>query len=204
MIQSVNLYTEDMRPRHNVLTLNQISGAALLALVLVTLAVFYAGWQADEAATARQSAEARVAVLQADVTAAGERLQRRVEDPGLRLELEQLHAALQNHDDLVKRVERLAAYSTEGFSPLMLGLSRQAVDGVWLTALEVDRESGNLALDGLTRDGSLVPFYLEQLSREEAFAGRRFRYFRLDRPEDRADVLGFRVATQVGDRETGK
>jgi MSHA biogenesis protein MshI len=204
MIQSVNLYTEDMRPRRDPLTLTQVTTVALAALVVLSLASFYAGWRADEAASARQAANARIAELRSALADAGDRLERRAEDPALRGELEKLSAALRRGDELVQQVERLASRSAEGFSPFMLGLARQAVDGVWLTTLEVDRDTGNLVLEGLTEDGSLVPLYLEQLRSEPAFSGRRFRYFRLDRPEDSAAVLGFRVAAQVGGQESAR
>ena len=179
MIQSVNLYTEDMRPRRDSLTLNQITLTALLALAIVVLGSAYAGGKADNAIAARQVADARVVALRDNVASAAETLKTRTQDPQLQAELDRMSSTLRSRDDLITQVEQLAQQTAQGFSPLFLGLARQRVEGVWLTALEVDRNSGNLALEGLTTDGSLVPFYLERLRAEEAFAGQRFRHFKI-------------------------
>lgn len=204
MNQAVNLYTEDMRPRRDPLSLNRVAGFALGAFAVIVFAGFYTSWQASLAVDARLLAEARVESLRNQVTTASERLAARTEDPALQAELERLSAAIRGRDELVQRVEQLAARSVEGFSSYLVGLSRQAVEGVWLTALEVDREYNSLALEGLTEDGSLVPLYLEQLRAEPAFAGRRFSHFGLERPEEDAQILHFRVAAKPADQEAGQ
>lgn len=197
MTQSVNLYPQDMRPRQDVLTLTQLAASCLGILVLVMLGSWYAAWHATVAVEKKEIAETQLAQARKAVAAADERLQRRVNDPSLIAELEQLRQILANQEGLLQQVKHINRQSEQGFSDVMLGLSRQAVDGVWLTHLEIDRETGALALAGLTENGSLVPRYLEQLRSETAFAGRRFRYFRLDRPEDDSRILAFRIAAQV-------
>lgn len=202
-MQSVNLYPQEMRPRRQLLTLAQVVGAALLTLLLVMLNATYVRWQATEALVAQQTVQTRNPQLRQAVTAAQQRLDERRADPALTAELEQLSSDLRSQERLLQWVEQFASEGTEGFSPVLAGLARQAVDGVWLTALEIDRNNNNLALTGLTRDARLVPLFLEQLRRESAFAGRRFRQFELARPGDKGDgsdeghdsqVLGFYVA----------
>ena len=200
MIQSINLYTEDMRPQRDLLTLPHLVAAALVAIAIVASASAYANWRAHQSSNLESIAESRAAELHAQVAADEKRLEGRVEDSALQADLEQLTAALRHRDQLVQRVEQLASRSAAGFSPYMLGLANQAVDGVWLTGMEIDRDTGDLVLKGLTSNGSLVPLYLEQLRSEPVFNGRRFRYFRLDRPEDGSEILSFRVAAQVGNR----
>lgn len=197
MKQQINLYTEDMRPRQELFTATRLAGVVLAALIFVVISAGYASWQASGSGADRQAAQVRLAEIRSDLADVVTQLEGRTVDPALAAELERLNLDLQNRVALITRLENLALRGAQGFSPLLTGLSRQAVDGVWLTSLEVDREPGNLVLRGLTEDGGLVPYYLEQLRLEPAFAGRRFRQFRLEQIEDRKGVLGFSVGSAI-------
>lgn len=196
MTQYVNLYTPDMRPRRDLLTLNRFAALAVFAVIAVFAGASYASWHATAATSRQQAAETQAPAIRQAVELAQERLSARVVDPRLQADVDELSAVLRNRALLLKWVEQFAQQGAKGFSPYLAGLARQAVDGVWLTELEVDRETDNLALAGLTRDASLVPLYLERLRVEEAFAGRGFRHFELQRPEADSAILGFRVAVR--------
>lgn len=204
MMQSVNLYTQDLRPRRDVLTLTHTALAGAAVLLMVLLSALYTDWRADQAVAAQQSLQAQIPQLQAAVKTAEESLSQRRADTALAADVDRLSRALVNRERLLAWMQQFARTGAEGFSPYLAGLARQAVNGVWLTGLEVDRETGAMALTGLTRDGGLVPFYLEQLRSEPAFAGRRFRHFELDRSVEDSSVLRFRVASHAGEQEARK
>lgn len=202
-MQQVNLYTDEMRPRRELLSPSRLAAVTLTALVVVVFCSGYAHWRAGLAAAEHQAAQLRLDQLRSGLAAAIGRLEGRQADPSLSAELERLNLDLHNRSMLIARLEKLATHAEQGFSPLLTGLSRQAVEGVWLTTLEADREPGNVVLKGLTRDGGLVPYYLEQLRSEPAFAGRRFRQFQLERVEDNGRVLGFSVGSAISDSANG-
>jgi hypothetical protein len=53
-------------------------------------------------------------------------------------------------------------------------LSRQHLDGLWLTGLSIGEAGGDLEIRGRMSSQALLPEYLRRLEREPVFQGRQF------------------------------
>ncbi len=63
------------------------------------------------------------------------------------------------------------AQQAHALATVLEALAQATLDGVWLTQIRVDRDTGIVQLDGPTRDARLVTDYLSALARQAPFAG---------------------------------
>ena len=92
-------------------------------------------------------------------------------------------------EELIARRELLSTLtggkhgSTEGFSDYLLALSRQHVNGAWITGLSVQQGGTKLAIAGSSLKPELAPVYLQNLSNEKVFSGKTFGVMELSRQD---------------------
>ncbi len=85
---------------------------------------------------------------------------------------------------------------TGGFSPHLRALSRQDIEGIWLTGINLRAATNNTRLAGYTLKAELVPAYIQLLTQEEPFEAEGFQEFRIDSPENAGDPLVFTMSGQ--------
>lgn len=195
MIQSVNLYTEELRPRRQKLQARTAATALVLALLVVVVAGGMAHYQASRAEQQLAIQQQHNEQLLSSVERMSAAVAAQQPDASLEAELEAISQTVVRREYLLDRVESLVADDVVGFSPALEGLARQVPEGLWLTGIRILPMSGELALEGQAEAGTLVPVFLDRLGNEAAFAGRSFGAFRLLR-EDNSRWIGFRVATR--------
>jgi len=202
-MQQVNLYQPILRQPKRVfsaLAVGQIGlmlGAALLAVAA------YAQWRvaslsADLQALKhlREVAEFRLRELQI-------RQPKKVPNPDIAREAEAVQAELAQTRRLSEALTVGAFGNTQGLSPFLLALSRQHVDGTWLTSIELNAGGDAVGLGGVARSPELVPEYLARLAREKVFSGKVFGQLKLTQAD--AGVT-FKLATEgmkPGAKEAG-
>ena len=181
MSQQVNLYQPILRAQPKVfsaLTIMQFGGLLLLGLSLI---YGYARWQ--DAKLSRD-----VIALQAQQDA----MLKRIEDFNTRFPIKQKSPDLERQltslvADRSGKARALDVLSggvygnTKGFSGYLEGLARQHLEGVWLTGVTISDGGEHLGLTGSTVDAQRVPRYLQQLSAEQAYKGREFKTFQMQR-----------------------
>jgi hypothetical protein len=100
---------------------------------------------------------------------------------------------ISKEEDLKARRELLSTLtggkhgSTEGFSDYLLALSRQHVNGAWITGLSVQQGGTKLAIAGSSLKPELAPVYLQNLSNEKVFSGKTFGVMELSRQEVKSE-----------------
>ena len=202
MRQQVNLYTNELRPRHQRLT--AISALALLAVVLVALVAFMAFfyWQSQQLEQRASQIERQNSQLQQANESMAAQVEARKPDPELERALDRVTNTISRRQRLLGRVENLATNNQSGFSSRMAALARQVPDELWLTGINLQSAPARMRLSGRTRVPERVPLYLEQLGEEAIFAGQTFQDFQLTRPgdddENAGDWVAFRIATEPG------
>jgi MSHA biogenesis protein MshI len=195
MIQQVNLYTDELRPRKESLQAGTAVGVLFVGvLVLACLAGFLTyensvmANKASRLDRQNQQLEQAVAELSAEVKA-------RRPDAEVEEALNRVTQTLDRRQRLLNRVESLVLSEGRDFSPQMSALARQIPEDVWLTAVALESGPDTVTIEGRSRDGALVPRYLENLGDEAAFAGKTFGVFRLSRSEE-GRWIDFHVASQ--------
>lgn len=165
--QQVNLYQPVFRQPHKIFsafTLLQILAAVMLLLlgIYVHAQIKLAGLQRTATALGGQyqQLETKLSVL--------ETANQPSADNALEAEISALQDTVQEHQDLLARIEQLAIKPDPGFGDFLEVLARHTLPGLWLTGIEL-REGGDVELRGSARDPQLVPRYLQQLPDEPRF-----------------------------------
>lgn len=195
MIQRVNLFTEDLRPRKERLQAGTALAIVGVGLLLVILAAGVMHFQNMDLAARVTSLEQQNRQLEQAVAQLEETAQARQPDADLEAELAKVTETLARRQRLLEKVESLVLSEDRRFSPGMAALARQIPEDVWLTGITLAAEADQVILEGRSRSGALVPEYLERLGQEPAFSGKTFSAFRLSRPEEGA-WIEFHVASQ--------
>ena len=194
MIQSIDLYRDDLRPEEQSPEL--VRNLALIGLGVVLLTIWGAvlQWQASTSASRLASLNAEQEQLQAQVTAASQQLSARVPDPAITAALVRAQFAVDGRRWLLGRLEEAGA-SGIVFSEVLGGLGRQRLEPLWLTHIRIAEGGKQLGLSGQTLSADAVPQYLQRLAAEPALKGREFEYFSISSPEKAGAPLAFSLAT---------
>jgi hypothetical protein len=188
MNQQINLYQVQFRPQTRMFpawAMLQTLGILVLAMLLMY------GF-----ATQRiNSVERELLVVARQEAVALERLQNI--GPLINAVTGETNWAEQLDDSLRMLAERQAVLNliqgstlgdTRGFSRHMTALSRQDVDGVWLTNIVLAALGDKTRLEGRAIRAELIPLYVQNLTAEPAFAEQRFHRFQISSPEDDAET----------------
>lgn len=174
MTQQINLYEARLRPRRELATARNLGMAALLLLALTSALSFYVRQEAD-----RKSAE--LAALQSSVRNEQERMGalskalggRRV-SPALLAEQAQIRTLLSSREEVLAVLDSGRLGNTTGFSEYMVGFARQGQADPWLTGFTVSSGGDEVEIRGGLLDSPKLPAFVQRLSREPIFRGRRF------------------------------
>ena len=196
-MQRVNLYTEALRPKREAL---RADTALLILLGLLLLLLASMVWarlgvadlqrQVQQLTDDNDRRAAEVAGLAAQMAA-------RPGAESVQAALDASNARIQQQQQLLGRIQGLVA-DAGGFAEPLAALARQSIPQVWLTRVELLPVTQELRLEGATRQPEWLPVYLDRLGSESVFHGRKFSQFTLQREDDDAQSVSFRIATPAG------
>jgi MSHA biogenesis protein MshI len=184
MIQQVNLYTDELRPTKERLQAGTAIGVLLVGLVLVAFVAGFLTYENSVMANKASRLDRQNQQLEQAVAELSAAVQARQPDAEVERALDRVTQTLARRQRLLERVESLVLSEGRNFSPQLAALARQIPEDVWLTDVILESGSDKVTIEGRSRDGALVPLYLENLGDEAAFAGKTFGVFRLSRPEE--------------------
>jgi MSHA biogenesis protein MshI len=183
MIQQVNLYTDELRPRKEKLQAGTAIGILVFGLVLVACVAGFFAYQNSVMATQASRLDHKNQQLEQVLLELAAAVRARQTDSEVEEALARVTQTLSRRQRLLERVESLVFSEGRYFSPQLAALARRIPEDAWLTGVILESDSDKVTLEGSSRDGALVPLYLENLSEETVFAGRTFGVFRLSRSE---------------------
>lgn len=174
MTQQINLYEARLRPRRELVSARNVGLSALILLMLMVVLSGYARQEAD-----KKSAE--LADLLATVRGEQERMNdlskvvagRRV-SPALQSEQARTQALLAAQQEVMAVLDSGRLGNTSGFSEFMYGFARQSQSDLWLTGFTVSTGGEEIEIRGRLFDAAKLPGYVQRLSAEKVFQGRRF------------------------------
>ncbi|MDX1491625.1 MAG: hypothetical protein R3332_10075 [Pseudohongiellaceae bacterium] len=164
MIQQVNLYLPEYRPRNDWLTASRFG--AIVAMVVVLLAVLsgidygrrYLLEQEQGRVTRAVAAQTRV-TEQIEEALAG-----MATDPALVRELSEREASLEQLEGTLSTLANLAQGNISGFSEHLMNMSRASFEGIWLTSISITDSGNTASLEGRAEEGAMVPKFVDRLS----------------------------------------
>lgn len=174
MTQQINLYEARLRPRRELATARHLGVAAVLALVVVSALAVNARLGADRRGAELAALQADIRTEQERVTVLGKAVAERRVSPALSGELAKNRAQLEIRQEVLDVLAAGRIGNSEGFSGVMTGFARQAQADVWLTGFTVSNGGEEIEIRGRMLDAAKLPAYVQRLSDEPVFQGRRF------------------------------
>jgi len=196
--QQINLYNPTLAPK-----VERLPGRTVLrvwAVVLVGCGIAWGacGYAASAAARLQSQQSRELVVLQAQLTKLAQQVAARKPDARLVERLNQAQTLLAARRDALARVDQGSLGDTRGVSPYFFALSRQMLDGVWITGLTITGAGEEIVLQGRALDPQLLPTYLTQLRKEDVLRGHGFASVSVQQP------LSAQQATAPGGAQAGE
>jgi hypothetical protein len=180
MSQNINLYAAAFRKQRPVVTLNTVAACVTVALLALGLARAYLEHEATGLAQELRGAEALFKAQRAYADRLQGEAAARQKNPALEAETTRLETELKLARDAMDALRGGAIGTQEGFAEYLRALSRQSVNGLWLTGLTIG--GGEIEIRGRVLSPDLVPDYIQRLNREKVLAGRSFDRLEMARP----------------------
>ncbi|MBF0152928.1 MAG: PilN domain-containing protein [Magnetococcales bacterium] len=170
----VNLLEERLRPKLDLLSGKPILGFGLLSFLLLGLVTKTLQWHTGKmrtqfAAISSQEATIKAEVLQLVDGATDTALTVRIEN-----QMRKMTEKISQNQQLLEFLNGNKLGQREGFSGYMEDLSRQAVQGVWLTNMTFREGGREIGFSGKGESVELVPRFIESLGRTPHFRDKRF------------------------------
>lgn len=203
MIQQVNLYKVEFRPRKLLFSFNQI-----LAVWGVTiLGCFFFSWYLEfslkEQKVSLIKAEQAELKMNQQVKSLEQRLSERTRDQSLQEDNDRLKDTLERGARLIVAVNGGQGdwSRSASMADIFEGLSHQTLTGIALDEIHIS-EGPELTIAGKTSEPAHVPTYLRNLGNEEVFSGMHFEELKLQTLDD-SQLMAFRFSsTKNGDGRT--
>lgn len=187
--QRINLYTEDLQPKRTWLTPQHCEQlwAATLIVGLVVGALLT--WRNHALFNQAKQIQAQLQSEQAALSTASAQLAERSPSATLAAELQRRSSEEAAKTELLNALESGALKGKQGYSPILNSLAKNTIEGLWLTAIEINGSDVNLA--GSARKAELIPNYIEQLVNAADFGPRG--YESLDIKSAEGGILNFNL-----------
>lgn len=174
MSQQINLYEARLRPRHELAVARHLGIGAAALLLLMTLLSFWAGVDASRKSEAASQTQTLLSDEQERLTALAKKVSERRVSPALSAELDHAKAMLASRSEVMSALDSGRLGNTSGFSTVMTGFARLSQSDIWLTGFAVTVGGEEIEIRGRLLDASKLPAYVQRLSSEPVFKGRRF------------------------------
>lgn len=174
MTQQINLYEARLQPRHELATARTLGIGAAILLVLVSALAVYSRINADQRSVELLALQDEVRTEQERVAAVAKAVAERRVSPALVGDLAAARMQLEARQEVMDVLASGRIGNAEGFSGIMFGFARQVQADVWLTSFAVTNGGEEIEIRGRVLDATKLPSYVQRLSAEPVFHGRRF------------------------------
>lgn len=187
MSQQINLFNPDFEEKKKLFGAAAMAQALLLLLVGVLALSWYAGRdlsalqkQADRGATQLEKKKKQLELVSAEFPPPQP-------SPELATHLAEAEAQLASLKRIASVIDRGELGNATGYSEYFRALSRQHVDGLWLTGLAITGAGCDIGVHGRALDASLLPGFLGRLTNEKIMQGKAFGSLQISEPGQAAD-----------------
>jgi hypothetical protein len=172
--QQINLYAARLRPRHELATARNLGIVAAALLLVMTAWASYVRIEASDHEAAAALSRKQLADEQEKMTALAKMIAERRVSPALAAEVATAKANLAGRTEIMAALDSGKLGNSSGFSAFMSGFARQARNDLWLTGFAVSAGGEEIEIRGRLLDPARLPAYVQSLSGEPVFQGRRF------------------------------
>ncbi|HEA26449.1 MAG TPA: hypothetical protein ENH92_04940 [Ectothiorhodospiraceae bacterium] len=206
MMQQINLYQPIFRKEEKIFSAKTLLIGNLL--VLIGLVVLYGGtfWQGETLQTQLSQAISQRDVNRNQIGQLSAQYPQKIRDPQLAIRIANAKGRLTFLHEVTSTLSSQINGIEGGFSEHLAGLSRQDIPKLWLKQITISDGGSELRLHGSTLNSDRVPYYIQQLSRENIFQGTSFHRLSIRRPvidekdreaEPPSEVINFTLETAL-------
>ncbi len=174
MTQQINLYETRLRPRVELATARNLAASAVVLLVVMTVLAVYVRQEASRKTAEHAALQIQLQAEQERVAALTKMVAERRVAPELTSDLARTRTMLATRSEVMDVLDSGKLGNASGFSEFMYGFARQAQTGLWLTGFSISTGGEEIEIRGRLLDPAKLPGYVQRLSSEPVFKGRRF------------------------------
>lgn len=174
MSQQINLFNPiflKQKKYFAAVTMAQALGVILLGCVLMG---GYAGWQVKGREQQAADTAKRLNDTKNLLASTATKFAPRPVDPTLDAQVQKADGNVQSMQRVFDALQGGGFGDTHGYSIYFRSFSRQIVDGLWLTGININGAGQQIDLKGRTLRAELVPEYLRRLGREPEMKSKTF------------------------------
>ncbi len=188
----IDFYLDELKPKVDPLSLNNMALAWVTTLVLACLVIAVQSWTQQSYQTRLVTLTEKQASLKRTVDELTAQLQKKQDINILNQEIATLEAELARKERIAAFAEQFQQAQTVDYFLVMKDLSEHHNPNVWLSEFEFVGQQAKLL--GHTLSPEAIPQWLTGLKQAEYFSGKSFSVFEFEKSQD---VVDFTVATKA-------
>lgn len=183
MSQQINLFNPIFLKQKKYFSAVPMAQALGLLLIGSVLVAGYAKYQVlnlgkEAVITSTQLAEAQTQLIKVKAEFGP-----RVKSPALEEQIRKAEAEMLSLKQVFDILQKGDIGNTKGYSGYLRAFSRQIIDGVWLTHLNIVGAGNEISMQGRALQPELVPAYMNRLKREPVMQGKAFGTLEMHMPQ---------------------
>ena len=194
MKQQVNFYTEEFKPKKELLTLDNMLVVWIAGIVLI-LALYNLEYKKTQISKKNlEMTEAREQHQQSQLNTLQATFSKRGDSLVLEKTHQEMQVSLGQRNYVIAQLSQRADGMQKGIAGLMENLALITVDGLWLTNISVNQ--GQLSVSGITNDAEKVPQLIQKLQNISSLKDKRFSRLEIKTMEDNSNLLTFTLQSE--------
>jgi len=180
MMQQINLYQPIFRKEKKVFSAQAMVEVTVIVLLLLIVVYGVGMWNTSRLESGVSSMETTIKQHLANLEKLKKEFPQKAKDKLLATRITQLQQAVTQKRKIIEALAGGGIHGNKtGFSRLLTGFARLHMTGVWLQQLDIGQGGAHLNIAGKAISPDIVPEYIQGLSKDPAFRGRRFEVFKL-------------------------
>jgi hypothetical protein len=172
MSQQINLYNPAFEHKRQLFSARSMAAALGVLALGMGLACGYAQTRVSSLQAEAKTVAAQLEQAQARMTQASSEFAPRKPDPALQARLAASRDRLAALQKVAGIVGKGGLGNTQGYAEYFRALARQGMEGLWLTAVNVEGAGADIGVRGRALDPALVPGYIGRLRSEPVMQGK--------------------------------
>lgn len=183
-MQQINLLQSDNSAIKKGLSFQTLSIVTIGLVAVLSATSFVQNWQYERKLSIKQQLQNEQQKLTLSIKTIGDQLQSVSNNTNLEHILIAKEKELANKTKVMSVLSGSQAGNTLGFADHFAGLSRQHINGLWITSLNISAGGDQMNIQGGSLAPEYVPQYLQRLGNEKSFQGLEFKHFVLERDKN--------------------
>jgi Tfp pilus assembly protein PilN len=191
MSQQINLFNPIFLKQKKYFSAMAMAQALGMLAIGAALVIVYASFQASSLNKEAVASTAQLEAVKAQLAKVKSEYGPRQKSASLEQEVKQAETEMLSLRQVFDILQRGDFGNTKGYSGYLRAFSRQIIDGLWLTGIDIVGAGNELAVQGRALQPALVPAYMNNLKREPIMQGKSFATLEMqDQQDKQADKAG--------------